>query len=78
MNKPLSKCTQKLFWLYLFLNFFMSLVQVSLIRIYNQLNLTGGSFNFWKEPLACCLETTEAPEATALAFSAFLAALAAF
>ena len=49
-----------------------------LIRIYNQLNLTGGSFNFWKEPLACCLETTEAPEATALAFSAFLAALAAF
>ena len=56
----------------------MSLVQVSLIRIYNQLNLTGGSFNFWKEPLACCLETTEAPEATALAFSAFLAALAAF
>ena len=53
------------------LNFFMSLVQVSLIRIYNQLNLTGGSFNFWKEPLACCLETTEAPEATALAFSAF-------
>ena len=28
------------------LNFFMSLVQVFLIRIYNQLNLTGGSFNF--------------------------------
>ena len=42
-----------------------------LIRIYNQLNLTGGSFNFWKEPLACCLETTEAPEATALAFQLF-------
>merc|ERR1712173_448890 len=56
----------------------MSLVQVSLIRIYNQLNLTGGSFNFLERTFSLLLRNNRSTGSNSLSLFSFSGSFSSF